>query len=248
SGNDSVTGNAAANAIHGGGGADTLNGLDGADFLDGGTGNDWLIGDTGADSFYATFGSGQDTVADFVHSDGDKIDFTSFNYVHNLYQVYSRSMQVGANTFIDLGGGDTLTLANFTRTNLVAGDFKFQSVTITESVGATAVAQVGNGYFLDSSNGALGPQLRQGGSAFTVGSNGNWRMIGAEQQPNGYAMWWRNGVADQYMMWNSDLGGNVVSGGPVVNAISYRLQSLEGSFGQDLNSDGTIGTVSTVIE
>jgi serralysin len=247
-GNDSVTGNAANNAIHGGGGADTLNGLDGADFLDGGTGNDFLIGGTGADSFYTSFGYGQDTVADFIHSDGDKIDFTAFNYVHNLYQVYSRSMQVGANTFIDLGGGDTLTLSNFTRTNLVAGDFKFQSVTIAESVGATAVAQVGNGYFLDSSNGALGPQLRQGGSAFTVGSNGNWRMIGAEQQPNGYAMWWRNGIVDQYMMWSSDLGGNVVSGGPVVNAISYRLQSLEGAFGQDLNSDGTIGTVSTVVE
>ncbi len=248
SGNDSITGNAADNAIHGGAGADTLNGLGGADFLDGGTGNDFLIGGTGADSFYVTFGYGQDTVADFSHSDGDKIDFTSFAYVHNLYQVYSRSMQVGGNTFIDLGGGDTLTLSNFTRTNLVASDFKFQFVSVTESVGATATTQVGNGYFLDSSNGALGPQLRLNGSAFTVGSNGNWRIIGAEQQPNGYAMWWKNGAADQFVMWNADFGGNYVSNGPIVNAISYRLQSLEGAFGQDLNGDTIIGTVSTVRE
>ena len=112
----------------------------------------------------------------------------------------------------------------------------------------TAVAQVGSTYFLDSANGALGPQLRQNGSAFTVGSNGNWRIIGAEQQAGNYAMWWRNGVANQYMMWSTDSGGNYVSSGPVVNAISYRLQSVEAGFGQDLNSDGVIGTRSTVVE
>ncbi len=256
-GTDSLMGTVLGDVIHGNSGNDGLNGMAGDDvlfgdagndFLNGSSGSDTLSGGSGADTYYFSFGYGRDTVADFVHSDGDKIDFTAFDYVHNLYQVYSRSMQVGGNTFIDLGGGDTLTLSNFTRTNLVASDFSFQSVSTTESVGLTAVSQVGSAYYLDSSNGALGPKLRLNGSTFAVGSNGSWRIIGAEQQPNGYAVWWKNGAADQYVMWNTDLGGNYQSNGPLVNAISYRLQSLEVPFGQDLNGDTVIGTVSTVRE
>lgn len=254
---DSLMGTVLGDVIHSNAGNDGLNGMSGDDvlfgdagndFLNGASGNDTLSGGAGADYYYFAPGYGQDTVADFVQSDGDRIDLTSFAYVHSLHQVYVRSMQVGANTLIDLGGGDTLTLSNFTRTNLASGDFDFRSVSIAESIGTTTVAQVGSGYFLDSSGGAEGPQLRLDGSAFVVGSNGDWRIIGAEQQPNGYAMWWKNGVADQYVMWSTDLGGNFVSNGPLVNAISYRLQSLEPAFGQDLNGDTTIGTRSTVVE
>jgi serralysin len=54
SGNDSITGNVAANVLNGGGGADTLDGGAGADRLTGGTGDDSIDG--GADDDTAFFG------------------------------------------------------------------------------------------------------------------------------------------------------------------------------------------------
>ncbi len=71
SGNDTLTGNEAANLLKGGGGADTLSGLGGSDVLDGGAGADMLLGGAGADVF--DFNSTQDspsnardTIQDFV--------------------------------------------------------------------------------------------------------------------------------------------------------------------------------------
>jgi Ca2+-binding RTX toxin-like protein len=50
-GNDQMSGNAAANRLNGNGGKDTLFGRDGADVLKGGLGNDILSGGSGADQF-----------------------------------------------------------------------------------------------------------------------------------------------------------------------------------------------------
>ena len=47
--------------------------------------------------------------------------------------------------------------------------------------------------------------------------------------------------ADQYTVWNTDSNGNFVSDIGVVSGSSYALESLETSFHQDLNGDGTIG-------
>ena len=71
SGNDTLTGNDAANLLKGGDGADRLSGLGGSDILDGGAGADMLLGGAGADVF--DFNSTQDspsnardTLQDFV--------------------------------------------------------------------------------------------------------------------------------------------------------------------------------------
>ncbi len=89
--NDVLRGNAAANELRGNDGRDWLYGNDGNDWLSGGDGNDvlvggrgadHLIGDAGADVFrftatgdsYAMLGH-QDTVLDFTHNEGDKLDF-----------------------------------------------------------------------------------------------------------------------------------------------------------------------------
>ena len=60
SGNDSISGNAAANRLVGGAGADTLSGLDGNDSLDGGIGDDILSGGPGTDTL--TGGDGNDSL------------------------------------------------------------------------------------------------------------------------------------------------------------------------------------------
>ena len=55
--------------------------------------------------------------------------------------------------------------------------------------------------------------------------------------------------ANQYTVWNTDSNGNFVSDTlGVVSGTSYALESLETSFQQDLNGDGTIGPTTTVIE
>ena len=65
----------------------------------------------------------------------------------------------------------------------------------------------------------------------------------------GYEVAWKDAGTDQYTVWNTDNNGNYISNTVgAVSGASYALQSLETSFHQDLNSDGQIGLVTTVIE
>jgi serralysin len=115
-----------------------------------------------------------------------------------------------------------------------------------ESFGGTALVQVADRYALGS---ASGPQVGYGGAAVTVGQFGAWTAIGAEAISGGYEVAWRLGSSDQYTVWNTDSSGNMVSMPTgVVSGESFALQSLESSFHQDLNGDGTIGPVTTPIE
>jgi hypothetical protein len=54
--------------------------------------------------------------------------------------------------------------------------------------------------------------------------------------------------SDQYTVWTTDLSGNYLSNTPPVSGTSYTLESLETIFHHDLNGDGVIGPVTTVIE
>jgi serralysin len=121
--------------------------------------------------------------------------------------------------------------------------------TVIEASGSTRLAQVANTYSLYPLVGSSGPQLRYGGAATTVGQFGSWAAIGAEHNASGgYAVVWKNGGADQYTVWSTDSNGNYLSQTPTVTSASWYVQSLEPSFSQDLNGDGRIGPVTTVIE
>ncbi|MHC5718524.1 MAG: right-handed parallel beta-helix repeat-containing protein, partial [Nostoc sp.] len=88
--NDVINGLGGNDTINGNSGNDLLQGGTGNDLLIGGKGNDTLVGGMGADSFLfntnAAFNSatvGIDTIADFNHSQGDKIvlDKTTFTAI-----------------------------------------------------------------------------------------------------------------------------------------------------------------------
>jgi serralysin len=100
-------------------------GLDGDDTLDGGAGDDYLLGGNGNDTF--VYSTGRDTITDFVTGAGgvDVIDLRALTSIQSLSEVLSIATQVGANTVVDFGGGNTLTLQNVTKTTLVSGDFLF---------------------------------------------------------------------------------------------------------------------------
>ena len=101
SGNDTIIGNSANNMLTGGGGNDTLTG---------GAGNDTFVYTTGAD-----------TITDF--SSVDKIDLRSFTSLHGLSDVLALATQSGANTVINFGSGNTLTLQNVAKSSLVSSEF-----------------------------------------------------------------------------------------------------------------------------
>jgi glucose/arabinose dehydrogenase len=115
--------------------------------------------------------------------------------------------------------------------------------TVIESKGATDLDQVGSNYFLYAHGTTNGPELSFGGMPVVAGQFGAWTPIGAEVMANGrYEVAWKNGSADQYTVWNTDSGGNYASN--VVGWVlgnNLTLESLEPSFQQDLNGDGTIG-------
>ncbi len=111
----------------------------------------------------------------------------------------------------------------------------------------TYLTQVGNNYFLDNVSGS-GPELKYGGAVVTAGQFVGWTPIGVVQTATGYEIAWEDAGTAQYTIWNTDSSGNYLSN-PVgtVWGISTALESLETTFNQDLNGDGTIGLVTTVI-
>ena len=123
--------------------------------------------------------------------------------------------------------------------------------TVIETYGSTALAQVGSNYFFNPVGGGTGPELKYGGTPVTAGEFGSWTFIGAEQiAGGGYDVALHLPGSDQYTVWGTDNSGNVISNaaGGIVSGTSSALESLEPTFHQDLNGDGTIGVPTTVIE
>ena len=73
--------------------------------------------------------------------------------------------------------------------------------------------------------------------------------IGAEQTATGYDVAWKISGAHEYTVWSTNSNGNFVASiTGAVSGNSIALESLENTFHQDLNGDGTIGLVGTAIE
>jgi hypothetical protein len=114
---------------------------------------------------------------------------------------------------------------------------------VVQTDGSTALTQVGVNYFLDNTGSGTGPELKYNGAAVTVGEFGTWTPIGAVQVTGGdYDVAWHDPGSGQYTVWSTDSNGNYLSN--VIGAVSgssTALESLETTFNQDLNGDGTIG-------
>jgi hypothetical protein len=109
----------------GGPGDDHLYGTALADVMDGGAGNDVLTGGAGSDRFIFRPGSGADIITDFAAGAGtdDKLDLTAFANSFSLGVVLAHTTQSGADTVINFGGGDTITLQNVAKASLSGSDF-----------------------------------------------------------------------------------------------------------------------------
>ena len=224
SGNDAIIGNAIANVLNGGSGNDTITG---------GGGNDTIVG-----------GAGTDTA---VYS-GNRANYTI------AYNSSSLTFTVTDQRTNSPDGTDTVSGVEY---------FQFADGTVTasslltpvviESLGSTSLVQLGDVFYFNPVAGGSGPQLIYGGTPFSASSLNGWAIIGVEQTGSGYEVALHSLSSDQYTVWNTDSGGNVIGNatGGVVAGSSAVLQALEPSFHQDLNGDGTIGPIAsagTVIE
>ena len=114
---NAISGNDAANTIYGEGGDDVINGFGGADKIIGGLGNDMLTGGDGADTFiFVRNQTGADVITDFGVGGRDALDLTSFIGARVKYAA----ADVGANTVITFGTGETITLVGVHVSDLTA--------------------------------------------------------------------------------------------------------------------------------
>ena len=122
-----------ADGIATGDGNDTLNSIEdaaGSDFDDTFIGNNVanrFFGRGGDDTYVTQPGGGADIVDGFVAGTDtpERVDLRAFGGFGSLAEVLAVTTQVGADTVIDLGSGDSLTLTNVDMTDLADGDFTF---------------------------------------------------------------------------------------------------------------------------
>ena len=79
--------------------------------------------------------------------------------------------------------------------------------------------------------------------------SGGWTPVGAEQTSTGYEVALKLTGTNEYSVWATDSNGNYTSNliGTALGT-DPALESIETSFHQDLNGDGTIGLVANVVE
>lgn len=112
-GNDTCSGGDDDDTVRGGQGDDSVSGGNGNDFVSGDRGSDTLSGGTGADLFHGSQDAGLDRVTDFKLADGDRV-------MLDPGTTYTTS-QVGADTVIDMGGGNQMVLVGVQLSTLTSG-------------------------------------------------------------------------------------------------------------------------------
>ena len=112
-GDDTAEGGDGADWVRGGQGDDTIAGGAGADFMSGDRGSDTIAGGAGADVFNIFSGAGLERVIDFSFAEGDRVRIEGGG-------AYTTS-QVGADTVVNLGGGDQMVLAGVQLSSLSDG-------------------------------------------------------------------------------------------------------------------------------
>ncbi len=158
------------------------------------------------------------------------------NYLSNLINVVAGSsmsvMLLESSFHQDLNGD---------------GSIGPQAATNTiESFGATSLVHVGANYYLSPVGGGVALELMINGGPVYAGQYGGYLPIAAEATGSGYEVAFKDAGSGQFSVWSVDANGNYLSNlVGIATGASAAITSLESSFHQDLNGDGTIGPQST---
>ena len=161
-------------------------------------------------------------------------------------------VQGGNDPFNEFYTGSTLQqLTSIDLKQLDALGFHLTSQTpiVIQTDGTTSLVEIGPSYFVEVVGSSTALQLKYNGSPATVGEFGTWTPIGAVQVAGGYDVTWKDSSSGLYTVWSTDSNGNyLVNLIPAVSGNSTSLETLETTFHQDLNGDGTIGIPAKVIQ
>jgi serralysin len=206
-------------------------------------GNNLISGSSTAPAAYFSLDGGTTKLADYGQT-SDPSDFLNSGVQGStdpFNEFYSNSTQ------------QQLTAMDLMQLDALGFHLLQQTTTVIEAKGSTELVQVGSNYFLDPVAGGTGPELKLSGANFVAGSTwGSWAPIGAEAISGGYEVAFKTG-ADSYTVWDTDTNGNITTNAlGTTSGSSLALETMETSFHQDLNGDGTIGPpaapTSTTIE
>lgn len=111
-------------AIDAAGGHDVVIGSAGDDVIIGGTGNDTMTGALGADTFVFRDGDGEDVITDFGTGD-DLVRLDQVDGFDEFADVQGAFSQVGSDTLLDLGGGQSVLFENTLVSALTVDHFEF---------------------------------------------------------------------------------------------------------------------------
>ncbi|MEO1694453.1 MAG: right-handed parallel beta-helix repeat-containing protein [Pseudomonadota bacterium] len=121
-GRDTLTGGSGNDQLTGGAGDDTLVGGSGTDVLTGGAGDDILTGGSGYDDFVIEFGSGHDTIGDFVGGQDD-VDVSAFMF-ESFADIEARATETSdGDLLLTLDADTSVTLVDTLLTYISSGDF-----------------------------------------------------------------------------------------------------------------------------
>ncbi|MCP3388298.1 M10 family metallopeptidase C-terminal domain-containing protein [Bradyrhizobium sp. CCGB12] len=215
SGNDTLMGNAIANALNGGGGNDTITGSGGNDVING--------------------GSGTDTA---VYSGSRANYLVSYNAATQTFTLTDQRSGVP-------NGTDTVTgVEYFQFADGTIASSSLVSTTI-ETFGSTSLVVSGGNYYLNSLSTGTGPTLKYAGNVVNTANYTTWSVIAAEQvSGGGYDVVWKDSSNAHYSVWSTDSAGNflrTLGSAPEMLGNDAALKALEPMLQQDLNGDGTIG-------
>ena len=93
--------------------------------------------------------------------------------------------------------------------------------TVIESFGSTSLVQVGNNFYFYPVGSSSGPLLKFRGAAVAIGQY-PVTFLGVEKVASGYQIALRINGVDQYIVWNTDSSGNVVSDATGVSSSRVR--------------------------
>ena len=194
-------------------------------------GNNLISGSSTAPAAYFSLNNGAGKIADYGQT-SDPSDFLNSGVQGStdpFNEFYSNNTQQSL-TAIDLMQLDALGFHLLSNT----------PQTVIEQAGATKLVEIGNDYFFYPVAGGTGPELMYGGTPWAAGQA--WAPIGVEKTSGGYEVALFNASSHLYTIWNTDSSGNVLNASLAgVSGTNTALESIETSFQQDLNGDGTIG-------
>lgn len=184
------------NAV-GGTGVDSIIGNAVDNTLDGRAGTDTLTGGGGKDVFVYGAGYGADTVTDFTvgGASADSVSLVGLSGVGTFAEILAKAAQVGANTILTFGSGQTLTLQNVLLANLTAANFQLSAPVGTNH--APSDITLANASVNESTVGAVVGGIAisdtDGDTAFTFNVSDDRFVIGGS--PGAYELKLAAGVA-----------------------------------------------------